>query len=193
MGAHRRLGVRRTAGADGHALPPLRRERGWLSESEFHDGIAAANLLPGPAAIQLGIYCAWRLRGAVGAVVAGVCFALPGLVIILGLSALFLAQRPALWLQGAAAGAGAAVAAIAVNAAVGLIPASWRRVGAGKAARARWIGHAREQAPKPRAEQHRLLPLAAIVSGGVGGVGALAWVAFKVGALSYGTASSSSR
>jgi chromate transporter len=117
-------------------------ERDWLSESEFHDGIAAANLLPGPAAIQLGIYCAWRLRGAVGAVVARVCFALPGLVIILGLSALFLAQSPALWLQGAPAGAGAAVAAIAVNAAVGLMPASRRRVGAGKAPRARWIVYA---------------------------------------------------
>ena len=71
-------------------------ERGWITESEFHDGVAAANLLPGPAAIQLGIYCAWRLRGAAGAVVAGVCFALPGLVIILGLSVLFLAERPAL-------------------------------------------------------------------------------------------------
>lgn len=114
-------------------------ERGWISESEFQDGIAAANLLPGPAAIQLGIYCAWRLRGPVGAVIVGVCFALPGVVVILGLSVLFLAERPSLWLQGAAASAGAAVAAVAVNAALRLMPASWRRVGTGRAEQARRI------------------------------------------------------
>lgn len=34
-------------------------ERRWISETEFQDGIAAANLLPDPAALQLGIYCAW--------------------------------------------------------------------------------------------------------------------------------------
>ena len=57
-------------GAFGFGGPPaliamLRRlcvqERAWISETEFQDGIAAANLLPGPAALQLGIYCAWRL------------------------------------------------------------------------------------------------------------------------------------
>jgi hypothetical protein len=90
-------------GAFGFGGPPalialLRRlcvqERAWISETEFQDGIAAANLLPGPAALQLGIYCAWRLRGAVGAVIAGVCLSLPGLVVILGLSVLFLAKHP---------------------------------------------------------------------------------------------------
>ena len=116
-------------------------ERSWISEREFQDGVAAANLLPGPAALQLGIYCAWRLRGAAGAVIAGVCFSLPGLVVILGLSVLFLAEHPAPWLRGAAAGAGAAVAAVALNAALGLLPASWRRAGKGRARRARWIGY----------------------------------------------------
>jgi chromate transporter len=38
-------------------------ERRWVSAHEFQDAIAAANLLPGPAAKQLGIYCAWRARG----------------------------------------------------------------------------------------------------------------------------------
>ena len=39
-------------------------EREWLTAHEFEDGIAATNLLPGPASTQLAIYCAWRLRGA---------------------------------------------------------------------------------------------------------------------------------
>jgi len=43
--------------------------RRWLSAREFEDGIAATNLLPGPASTQLAIYCAWRLRGRLGAVV----------------------------------------------------------------------------------------------------------------------------
>jgi len=191
------------------------KERGWISESEFHDGIAAANLLPGPAAIQLGIYCAWRLRGKIGGAVAGVCFALPGLLVILGLSVLFLAEHPPLWLQGAAAGAGAAVAAVAVNAAVGLMPASWRRIGTSRGQRARWVAYTLiggaaastlgpylvlvllacglsetivRESGRPGRELRSIsaVPLAAIASAGVGGIGALAWVAFKVGALSYG-------
>jgi len=37
-------------------------QRQWIEERDFEDGIAAANLLPGPASTQLAIYCAWRLR-----------------------------------------------------------------------------------------------------------------------------------
>src|ERR1700757_2939018 len=66
-------------------------DRQWLSVGEFEDGIAAVNLLPGPASTQLAIFCAWRLRGTIGATLGGVCFIVPGLVIILGLSTLFLA------------------------------------------------------------------------------------------------------
>lgn len=38
-------------------------KRGWLQAQEFEDGIAATNLLPGPASTQLAIFCARRLRG----------------------------------------------------------------------------------------------------------------------------------
>ena len=70
--------------------------RRWLSAREFEDGLAAANLMPGPASTQLAIFCAWKLRGAAGAVLGGVCFIVPGLVIILALAALFLAGSPPL-------------------------------------------------------------------------------------------------
>jgi chromate transporter len=115
-------------------------DRAWLDPREFEDGIAAVNLLPGPASTQLAIYCAWRLRGAAGALVGGACFILPGLVAILGLAALFLGEHPPGWIAGAALGAGAAVPAVAVAAALGLVPASWRRAGQ-RAGRARWIGY----------------------------------------------------
>ena len=115
--------------------------RKWLSASEFEDGIAATTLLPGPASTQLAIFCAWKLRGPAGAVVGGVCFIVPGLIIILGLSALFLAGSPPLWVQGAAAGAGAAVPAVALQAAVSLLPASRKRMTASRAARVRWLAY----------------------------------------------------
>src|SRR5580698_9877049 len=114
-------------------------ERGWLSAHEFEDGVSATNLLPGPASTQLAIFCAWRLRGRAGALIGGICFIVPGLVIILALSAVFLAANPPPWIQGAAAGAGAAVPAVALNAAFGLMPASWHRTEGATSTRARWL------------------------------------------------------
>ena len=77
-------------------------ERGWLDAPEFEDAIAACNLLPGPASTQLAIFCAWRVRGRPGALVGGVAFIVPGLIVILALSALFLAGSPPLWVLGRA-------------------------------------------------------------------------------------------
>ena len=185
--------------------------RGWLDDSEFEDAIAATNLLPGPASTQLAIYCAWRLRGIAGALVGGLGFIVPGLVGILALSALFLAASPPDWVLGAGAGSGAAVAAVALHAAAGLAPASWRRA----AARARWALYAlagaisaatvgpwlvlvllgcgaveaalrRTRSAGAGAAGVHAWPLLAAATAATGGLPALAWVAFKVGALSYG-------
>jgi chromate transporter len=190
------------------------KRRRWITETEFEDGIAATNLLPGPASTQLAIYSAWRLRGIPGVLVGGFCFIVPGLMLIIALAALFLAGNPPLAVRGAAAGAGAAVAAVAVQAASGLVPGSWKRAGTARAARIRWIcyaavgaasaaligpwlvlvmigtglvevairtGRAAPNAPRGFAP----VPLAAAASA-AGGLLALGWVAFKVGALSYG-------
>jgi chromate transporter len=192
--------------------------RGWIAAGDFEDGIAATNLLPGPASTQLAIFTAWRLGGLAGALVGGVCFIVPGLVLILALAVLFLAGDPPLWVRGAAAGAGAAVAAVAVQAAVGLVPASWKRTGGQRAARIRWCGYfliggvaaaitgpwlvlvllaggllevavrSREAITEQGAGRQGAawpLPLA-VAAPAAGGLAALAWVAFKVGALSYG-------
>jgi chromate transporter len=114
-------------------------ERQWIDAKEFEDAIATTNLLPGPASTQLAIYCAWRLRGRAGAILGGLCFIVPGLILILALSAVFLAAHPPDWILGAAAGAGAAVPAVAVNAAWGLAPASWKRIGTRHAEKIRWV------------------------------------------------------
>ncbi|MFE5284171.1 chromate efflux transporter [Nocardia sp. NPDC056611] len=188
-------------------------ERKWIAPSEFEDAIAATNLLPGPASTQLAIFSAWRLRGTAGALVGGVCFIVPGLVVILALAAFFLAGGVPRWALGAAAGAGAAVAAVAVHAGVGLVPASWQRAGTERASRLRWIAYlvvgalaaaligpwlvlvlvaagllevvVRTGIPGRSTSPAAPLPLAFAVPT-LGGLAAVSWVAFKVGALSYG-------
>ena len=125
-----RLGCTGFGGPPAH-IALLRRlcveRRGWLSDTEFEDAVAACNLLPGPASTQLAIFCAWRVRGRLGAVVGGAAFIVPGLLLILALAALFLTGSPPAWVSGAGAGAGAAVAAVAVQAGAALAPASRQR------------------------------------------------------------------
>jgi chromate transporter len=104
-------------------------QRAWLTDEQFERAIAAVNLLPGPASTQLAIYCAWRLQGWRGALLGGLCFILPGLLMILVLSVLFLGGSPPRWLRGAGMGAGAAVAAVAVRAGLGLAAPIWTRAG----------------------------------------------------------------
>ncbi len=184
--------------------------RGWLSAGQFEDAIAATNLLPGPGSTQLAIFCAWRLRGVPGALVGGAGFILPGLAAILALSALFLASAPPSWVIGAGAGAGAAVAAVALRAGLGLLPSSWQRARDSHPLRWAAYGFAGLVAVALVGAWLVLVLIACgifellvrrpgVVSGTLGswaaflplaatgaGVGALAWVAFKVGALSYG-------
>jgi chromate transporter len=182
----------------------------WLSRQEFEDAIAACNLLPGPASTQLAIFSAWWVAGPLGAIVGGLAFIVPGLVVILALAALFLAAAPPTWILGAGAGAGAAVAAVAVRAGTDLLRPSWAQA----AARWRWVLYAllgataaatlgaylvlvllacglaevtlHTAGPGGKLGVHVGPVMAAGTVGASGGVIALAWVAFKVGVLSYG-------
>ena len=94
--------------------------RKWLDAREFEDAITACNLLPGPASTQLAIFCAWRVRSRPGALAGGAAFIVPGLIVILALSALFLAGSPPLWVLGAGAGAGAAAIGAILGSAIPL-------------------------------------------------------------------------
>ncbi|WP_027006323.1 chromate efflux transporter [Conexibacter woesei] len=174
--------------------------RGWIAAADFEDAIAAVNLLPGPASTQLSVYCAHRVGGRRGALIGGLAFIVPGLVLILALAAAFLAASPPQWLAGAGAGAGAAVAAVAVKAGLDLIGRTWRRDrllyillgGLAAATVGPWLvvvllacGFA-SLAVRMRGGVAAIMPLPLAVAAGAGGLGALCWTALKVGALSYG-------
>jgi chromate transporter len=183
--------------------------RQWFGADDFEDAIAACNLLPGPASTQLAMFSAWRVAGVAGAIVGGVAFIIPGLVIILGLAALFLAAAPPTWVLGAGAGAGAAVAAVAVRAGAELVrpslaratvPARWALYAALGATAAATLGPwlvlvllacgLTEMSIITFGRDTKLAihawPALATTTAATGGLLALAWVAFKVGALSYG-------
>jgi chromate transporter len=188
--------------------------RRWMDAREFEDANAACGLLPGPGSTQLAIFCAYRVGGPLGAIVGGLGFVLPAVALVLLLSVVFFGHAPPLWIRGAGAGAGAAVAAVAVHAALSLLVPSYQRVRQARARLARWsvylaaagaatalvgpylvlvligcglIELALQRRPLAAPGMH-WAPLAALAPRAVaaGGLGALSWTAFKVGALAYG-------
>jgi len=63
--------------------------RKWVSEQEFLDLDGAANLIPGPTSTELAIYLGFRRVGWIGLVLAGVCFILPAMLIVLVLTRVY--------------------------------------------------------------------------------------------------------
>jgi chromate transporter len=149
--------------------------------------------------------------GRAGALASGAAFIVPGLVVILALAALFLSSSPPLSVLGVGAAWTAAVPAVAVQAGTTLLGASWQRrkhtirwliyLAAGAAAAAtigEWLVLAliacgaleliaqRAIRHDTKAQGIMAFPLlaAGAITGGV--LLSVAWVAFKVGALSYG-------
>jgi chromate transporter len=177
--------------------------RRWMDAREFEDANAACGLLPGPASTQLAIFCAYRVRGRLGAVVGGLGFVVPAVVMVIALSLLFLADAPPEWVVSAGAGAAGAVPAVAIHAGLMLVRPSWLHA---RAHHARWavyvaaggiaaaavgpylvlvlLGCGVLELSLQRRTLVAIAPLPLAVASG--GFGALAWVAFKVGALSYG-------
>ena len=61
-------------------------QRGWLTHEQFLDLVSATNLIPGPNSTELAIHIGRERRGWAGLVVAGACFILPAMLIVLGLA-----------------------------------------------------------------------------------------------------------
>ena len=60
--------------------------REWVTETDILEAFTYCKLLPGPLVVQVATFLGYRMRGAVGAAVAGVCFATPPVLAMLFLA-----------------------------------------------------------------------------------------------------------
>jgi chromate transporter len=96
----------------GHMQEDLVDERGWISKEDYLEGLALAQLAPGPLAAQLAIYLGYIRAGVPGATAVGVAFVLPSFLMVLALSAAYVRFGGLPWMQGMFYGIGAAVIGI---------------------------------------------------------------------------------
>src|SRR5437016_8992166 len=96
----------------GHMQQDLVDERQWVTRQEYLEGLALAQLAPGPLAAQLAIYLGYIRAGVLGATAVGVAFIVPSFIMVLGLSAAYVRFGGLTWMQGMFYGIGAAVIGI---------------------------------------------------------------------------------
>src|SRR5690242_8451043 len=99
-------------------------ERGWITAEEYKEGLALAQLAPGPLAAQLAIYIGWVRGGVLGATAVGLAFVGPSFLMVILLSAFYVRFGRLAWMQGAFYGVGAAVIAIVTRGAAKLLRSS---------------------------------------------------------------------
>jgi chromate transporter len=87
-------------------------KRRWVSQDDYVEGLALAQLAPGPLAAQLAIYLGYIRAGVLGATAVGVAFILPSFLMVLALSAAYVRFGGLPWMQGMFYGIGAAVIGI---------------------------------------------------------------------------------
>ena len=96
----------------GYMYRDLVEKRRWITESDYKEGMALAQLMPGPLAAQLSIYLGYvhyRIRGAT---LVGVAFVLPSFLMVVGIGAVYTRYGGIGWMQAVFYGVGAAVIGI---------------------------------------------------------------------------------
>src|SRR6478736_1269822 len=84
----------------GYMQRDLVERRRWVSAEDYKQGLALAQLAPGPLAAQLAIYLGWVRGGVLGAAAVGVAFVLPSFLMVLGLAAAYVAFGGLSWMTG---------------------------------------------------------------------------------------------
>jgi chromate transporter len=95
--------------------------RRWITEKEYKEGLALAQLAPGPLAAQLAMYLGWVCGGTWGATLTGAAFIAPSFLMVLALSAAYVHFGGLPWMQDAFYGVGAAVIAVIARSAIKLV------------------------------------------------------------------------
>ena len=89
-------------------------QRGWITEADYKEGLALAQIAPGPMAAQLAIYLGYVHYRLIGATVAGVAFVLPSFVMVVALGWAYTSFGGLVWMQAVFYGVGAAVIGIMI-------------------------------------------------------------------------------
>lgn len=96
----------------GYMHKDLVENRQWISEEEYKQGLALAQLMPGPLAAQLAIYLGFVHHRIVGATLVGIAFVFPSFVMVVLLGMLYKLYGGLSWMQAVFYGVGAAVIGI---------------------------------------------------------------------------------
>jgi chromate transporter len=102
-------------------------DRRWLSREDYLEGLALAQLAPGPLAAQLAMYIGYLSSGVVGATAVGVAFILPSFLLVWLLAVAYVHYGGLWWMQGLFYGIGAAVIGIIARSASKLARATLAR------------------------------------------------------------------
>ncbi|MDO6430370.1 chromate transporter [Flavitalea sp. BT771] len=122
----------------GYMHRDLVEKRKWIAEEEYKEGLALAQLAPGPLAAQLGIYLGFVHHRYLGATLAGIAFILPSFLMVVGLGIIYRLFGGLPWMQAVFYGVGAAVIGIIAISAYKLTVKSVSKLNR-KAIRSNWL------------------------------------------------------
>jgi chromate transporter len=105
----------------GYMQRTLVEERGWISREDYLDGLALAQLAPGPLAAQLAMYLGYVRGGVRGATLVAFAFIAPSLLMVWALSVVYVRFGGLPWMQAVFYGVGAAVIGIITRSAFKLM------------------------------------------------------------------------
>ena len=96
----------------GYMHRDLVEKRKWITDEDYKEGLALAQLAPGPLAAQLAIYLGYVHYRIMGATVAGIAFVVPSFIMVAGLGYAYVKAGGLPWMQAVFYGIGAAVIGI---------------------------------------------------------------------------------
>ena len=96
----------------GYMHRDLVERRGWISDADYRDGLALAQLAPGPLAAQLSFYLGYVRYGTIGATAVGLAFVLPSFLMVVALGWAYVRYGGLTWMQAVFYGVGASVIGI---------------------------------------------------------------------------------
>jgi chromate transporter len=96
----------------GYMHRDLVEQRAWITESDYKEGLALAQLAPGPLAAQLGIYIGYVHYRFLGATLVGLAFVFPSFLMVVALGWAYTLYGGLTWMQAVFYGVGASVIGI---------------------------------------------------------------------------------